>query len=84
MVKFLKVTVTSYDCFTEEHRSERLFLPFQGGSLVFESGILAERESIVQVRLGARKRNKNFGSQSRPIVHAYLPPGNFMVQLILG
>ena len=57
MVKFFKVAVTSYDYFTEEQVWEAVpaTIP-ELGLWYFESGILAERKSIVQVRLGAREK----------------------------
>ena len=46
------------------------------GSLVFESGILAERESIVQVRLGAReKETRTLEAKMNPL---------FMLTYLLG
>ena len=62
------------------HWSEKLLLtPCRNCLLVLAFDISAQREDIVQVRVGARE----VGSQKESVGHGYLPPEDFVVQLTL-
>lgn len=65
-------------------RSEKLPRYHSGTApLALAFDVLAQRENTAQIRLGAREKKQELGSQKESVGHGYLAPGDFAVQLTI-